>query len=240
MRGRVWPRTAAVDPARPELHRRSRLKVAVLISGRGSNLAALVAACAAAEFRAEIRLVLANRADAAGLVHATDAGIPHRVIPHRGFARREDFDDALDRALDEAGIELVCLAGFMRLLGDAFVARWRDRLVNIHPSLLPAFPGLDTHARALAAGVRFTGCTVHFVRPAMDEGPIIVQAAVPVLPGDDEARLAARVLAAEHRAYPLALRLIASGRVQVKDERVVIADGAGTAPPALLNPPEDV
>ncbi|HUZ73815.1 MAG TPA: phosphoribosylglycinamide formyltransferase [Stellaceae bacterium] len=218
----------------------ARLKVAVLISGRGSNLAALIACCAAPDFPAEIRLVLANRAAAAGLAHAARAGIPYGVIPHRGFARREDFDAALDRALADAGIELVCLAGFMRLLGDAFVARWRDRLVNIHPSLLPAFPGLDTHARALAAGVRFTGCTVHFVRPAMDQGPIIVQAAVPVLPGDDEAHLAARVLAAEHRAYPLALRLIAAGRVRVCDERAVIDAAAGTAPRAMLNPPEDV
>jgi phosphoribosylglycinamide formyltransferase-1 len=214
----------------------ARLKVAVLISGRGSNLAALIAACAAADFPAEIRLVLSNRADATGLAYATAAGIPTRVIPHRDYATRAAFDDALDRALGAAGIELVCLAGFMRLLGDPFVAVWRDRLVNIHPSLLPSFPGLDTHARALAAGVRFTGCTVHFVRPAMDEGPIIVQAAVPVLAGDDADRLAARVLAAEHRAYPLALRLIAEGNARVTGERVELAGTGDVA--TTLNPPE--
>lgn len=212
----------------------ARLKVAVLISGRGSNLQALIDACAQPGFPAEIRLVLSNRADAAGLDRAKRAGIPTRVIPHRDYATREAFDAALDEALQTGGIELVCLAGFMRLLGEAFVARWRDRVVNIHPSLLPAFPGLDTHARALAAGVRFTGCTVHFVRAAVDDGPIIVQAAVPVLPGDDSQSLAARVLAAEHRAYPLALRLIAEGRVRIAG-RVEIR-GASGAPEAMLNP----
>jgi phosphoribosylglycinamide formyltransferase-1 len=216
----------------------ARLKTAVLISGRGSNLAALIDACAAADFPAAIALVLSNRADAAGLAHAAHAAIPNRVIAHRDFTTRAAFDEALDQALQAAGIELVCLAGFMRLLSSDFVTRWRDRLVNIHPSLLPAFPGLDTHARALAAGVRFAGCTVHFVRAAMDEGPIIVQAAVPVLPGDDEARLANRVLAAEHQAYPLALRLIAEGRLQVAAERVEIA-GAANVVPFVLNPPAD-
>jgi phosphoribosylglycinamide formyltransferase-1 len=216
----------------------ARLKAAVLISGRGSNLAALIDACAAPDFPAQIALVLSNRADAAGLAHAARAGIPARVVAHRDYASREAFDAALDTVLAEAGIALVCLAGFMRLLGDAFVARWRDRMINIHPSLLPAFRGLDTHARALAAGVRFHGCTVHFVRPAMDDGPIIVQAAVPVLPGDDPDRLAARVLAAEHRAYPLALRLVAEGRARVEGERVVIAAAAGAAPPTMLNPPD--
>jgi phosphoribosylglycinamide formyltransferase-1 len=213
----------------------ARLKVAVLISGRGSNLQALIDACADAAFPAEIRLVIANRADAAGLERARAAGIPTQVIPNRDFATREDFDAALDAVLTAAGIALVCLAGFMRLLGDAFVARWHDRLVNIHPSLLPAFRGLDSHAQALAAGVRFTGCTVHFVRAAVDDGPIIVQAAVPVLPGDDAERLAARVLAAEHRAYPLALRLIAEGRVRVSGDGVEIRD-ASADPDAVLNP----
>jgi phosphoribosylglycinamide formyltransferase-1 len=216
----------------------ARLKVAVLISGRGSNLQALIEACAAPDFPAAIRLVLSNRADAKGLERAAQAGIPARIIPHRDFAERAAFEAALDEALGEAGVELVCLAGFMRLLGDDFVVRWRDRMINIHPALLPAFRGLDTHARALAAGVRFAGCTVHFVRPAMDEGPIIVQAAVPVLPGDDAETLAARVLDAEHRAYPLALRLIAEGRVRVVDERVEIA-GAAPAPAVVLNPPFD-
>jgi phosphoribosylglycinamide formyltransferase-1 len=212
----------------------ARLKTAVLISGRGSNLEALIAACAKRGFPAELALVLANR-PAKGLDHAKRAKIPIKIVPHRDFAERADFDAALDNALSAAGIELVCLAGFMRLLGSAFVRRWRDRLVNIHPSLLPAFPGLDTHARALKAGVRFTGCTVHFVREGMDDGPIIVQAAVPVLQGDDEADLAARVLKAEHRAYPLALRLISEGCVTVADERVAIK-GAAKPGPFLLNP----
>jgi phosphoribosylglycinamide formyltransferase-1 len=215
----------------------ARLKVGVLISGRGSNLQALIDACADPAFPAEIRLVISNRADAPGLERARDAGVATEVIPHRDYKTRADFDDALDHALARAGIELVCLAGFMRLLGDAFVARWQDRLVNIHPSLLPAFRGLDTHARALAAGVRFTGCTVHFVRAAVDDGPIIVQAAVAVMPDDDAERLAARVLAAEHRAYPLALRLIAEGRVRVSGGRVEVR-GAAAPDSALLNPPD--
>ncbi len=214
----------------------ARLKIAVLISGRGSNLQALIDACAEPGFPAQIALVIANRADAAGLERARRAGIATEIIPHRDFSARAEFDAALDAALRRAGAELVCLAGFMRLLGEAFVEGWRDRLINIHPSLLPAFPGLDTHARALAAGVRVTGCTVHFVRAAMDDGPIIVQAAVPVLAGDDAETLAGRVLAAEHQAYPLALRLIAEGRVRVEDGRVEIRGDA--APPGiLLNPP---
>jgi phosphoribosylglycinamide formyltransferase 1 len=214
----------------------AKLKVAVLISGRGSNLQALIAACAAPAFPAEIKLVIANRADAAGLAYAAEAGIATAIIPHRDYRSREAFDAALTAALERASIEVVCLAGFMRLLTPAFVARWHDRLVNIHPSLLPAFPGLDTHARALAAGVRFTGCTVHFVRAEMDSGPIIVQAAVPVLPGDDAEQLAARVLAAEHQAYPLALRLIGEGRVRVAGERVEIIGADRAAFPSLLNP----
>jgi phosphoribosylglycinamide formyltransferase 1 len=214
----------------------ARLKVAVLISGRGSNLQALIDACGDAAFPAEIPLVISNVAGAQGLARAERARIPTRVIDHRQFADRAGFDAALDRALTEAGIELVCLAGFMRMLGDAFVVRWRDRLINIHPSLLPAFKGLKVHERVLAAGARFTGCSVHFVRPAMDEGPVIVQSAVAVLPGDDAARLAERVLAAEHQAYPLALRLIAEGRVTVTDERVAIDGAIGPTPTALLNP----
>ena len=214
----------------------ARLKVAVLISGRGSNLQALIDACARPGFPAEISLVISNVAGVQGLERAERAGIATRVIAHRDFAERARFDAAIDAALAESHVEFVCLAGFMRILGEAFVARWRDRLVNIHPSLMPAFKGLNTHERALAAGVRFTGCTVHFVRPAMDDGPIIVQAAVPVLPGDDAERLAARVLEAEHEAYPLALRLIAEGRVRVVEERVEIAGGTGTPPTRVLNP----
>ena len=214
----------------------ARLKVAVLISGRGSNLQALIDACADPAFPAEIRLVISNNPDAQGLARAERAGIPTRVIPHKQFPDRPSFDAVVERALEEAGIELICLAGFMRIFSDGFVARWRDRMINIHPSLLPSFKGLKVHEQALAAGVRFTGCTVHFVRPAMDEGPIIVQAAVAVLPGDDAAALAERVLAQEHKIYPLALRLIAEGRVKVTGEHAEIAGAVGPVPPALLNP----
>ena len=216
----------------------ARLRCAVLISGRGSNLEALMHACAKKDFPAEIALVVSNRADAGGLAHAARAGIASTVIPHRDYSRREAFEAALTRTLEAAGIELICLAGFMRLLTAGFVDHWRDRVINIHPSLLPGFPGLDTHARALAEGVRFAGCTVHFVRTEMDHGPIIVQAAVPVLQGDDEHALAARVLTAEHRAYPLALKLIGEGRVKVVGERTEIADISSGAP-ILLNPADD-
>ena len=210
-------------------------KVAVLISGRGSNMQALIEAARAADYPAEIVRVISNRPDAAGLAHAAAAGIATEIVDHKAFLGRDRFEAELSLRLEACGAELVCLAGFMRLLTGGFVATWRDRLINIHPSLLPAFPGLDTHARALAAGVRFTGCTVHFVRTEMDAGPIIVQAAVPVLPGDDEQRLAARVLEAEHRAYPLALALVAGGRADVAGETVVV-DGAAMPEGFLLNP----
>lgn len=210
-------------------------KVAVLISGRGSNMQALIDAAGAADYPAEIVRVISNRPDAAGLARAEAAGIASEVVDHKGFLGREKFEAELDRRLAACGAELICLAGFMRLLTGGFVEAWRDRLINIHPSLLPAFPGLDTHARALAAGVRFTGCTVHFVRAEMDSGPIIAQAAVPILPGDDEDRLAARVLEAEHRAYPLALALVASGRAVVRGDTVVV-DGAQVPEGFLLNP----
>lgn len=210
------------------------LKVGVLISGRGSNLRALIDGCAGGKIPAEIVLVISNRPEAAGLDHARRANIPTRIIDHRQFADRASFDTEMTDALRAAGVELLCLAGFMRLLSPGFVATWRNRMINIHPSLLPAFPGLDTHARALAAGVRFAGCTVHFVRDETDTGPIIVQAAVPVLPDDTEASLAARVLEAEHRAYPLALRLVAEGRVRVEGERAIV--DAPAAAESQLNP----
>lgn len=211
------------------------MKVAVLISGRGSNLQALIEACAAPAFPARIVLVLSNVADVFGLERAAAAGIATRVVDHRGFDGREQFEEALHRALIEAGAELVCLAGFMRLLTDGFVERWRDRLINIHPSLLPAFRGLHVHQRVIAAGARFSGCTVHYVRPAMDDGPIIVQAAVPVHEDDDPDQLAARVLVEEHRIYPLALRLIAEDRTRVEAERVFVT-GAEAPLAALINP----
>lgn len=210
-------------------------RTAVLISGRGSNMQALIEAARAPDYPAEIVRVFSNRPNAAGLRRAADAGIANEVVDHKAFLGREKFEAALGARLKDCGIELVCLAGFMRLLTGGFVDTWRDRLINIHPSLLPSFPGLDTHARALAAGVRFTGCTVHFVRAEMDSGPIIVQAAVPVLPGDDEATLSARVLEAEHRAYPLALALVASGRTRVMGDIVTI-DGAASPEAFLLNP----
>jgi phosphoribosylglycinamide formyltransferase-1 len=213
----------------------ARLKLAVLISGRGSNLQALIAAAAAPDYPAAIALVLTNRPDAEGLRRAAAAGIATAVVDHTRFADRAAFDAEIDRTLQAHGIELVCLAGFMRLLTRGFVEAWVDRMINIHPSLLPAFKGLHTHERALAAGVRFTGCTVHFVRPEMDEGPIIVQAAVPVLATDDAEALAARVLAAEHRCYPLAVRWIAEGRARIDGNRVVI-DGAPGTPDSLVNP----
>lgn len=213
----------------------ARKATAVLISGRGSNMQALIDAAKDADFPARIVRVISNVWDAGGLKRAEAAGIATSVVDHRAFRGRAAFEAALDQTLRADDIEIVCLAGFMRLLTAGFVEGWHDKLINIHPSLLPAFPGLDTHARALAAGVRFAGCTVHYVRPTMDEGPIIVQAAVPVLPGDDEAALAARVLAAEHKAYPLGLRLVASGKARVVRERVEI-DGAGPPDGPIFNP----
>jgi phosphoribosylglycinamide formyltransferase-1 len=213
----------------------AKLNVAVLVSGRGSNLQALIDAAADPAFPARIGLVVSNVPGAAGLTRAAAAGIATATIDHRAFAGREPFEDALDAALTAAGADLVCLAGFMRLLTGSFVARWHDRLINIHPSLLPAFRGLHVHERVIAYGARFTGCTVHFVRPAMDDGPIIVQAAVPVHADDDVERLAARVLAEEHRIYPLAVRLIGEGRIVVENERVWVRDGRPPAA-ALVNP----
>jgi phosphoribosylglycinamide formyltransferase-1 len=211
------------------------MKVGILISGRGSNMQALIGACKAGTMPVEIALVVSNRADAGGLALAEAADIPTKVIRHKDYDSREAFDDALHESLTGAGVELVCLAGFMRLLTKGFVDRWHDRLVNIHPSLLPAFKGLDVHERVLAAGVRITGCTVHFIRAEMDTGPVIVQAAVPVAGDDTPDTLAARVLAQEHVIYPLALRLIAEGRVQVVDERTVISGPVDLGAP-LVNP----
>jgi phosphoribosylglycinamide formyltransferase-1 len=201
-----------------------RVRVAVLISGGGSNLQALIDATAAPDSAARIVLVVSNRADAFGLERAARAGIPSRVIDHRAFPDRAAFDAALDAALREAGAELVCLAGFLRILTTGFVESWRDRMLNIHPSLLPAFCGLDTHARALAAGVRVHGCTVHLVRPELDTGPILVQGVVPVQGDDTAERLAARVLEVEHRCYPRALELVASGRAEIGGETVWVRD----------------
>jgi phosphoribosylglycinamide formyltransferase-1 len=210
----------------------ARLKVGVLISGRGTNLQALIDAAADPAYPAEIALVVSNRPEAAGLERAACAGIARRVIT---TADRAQFAAEADAALQQAGVGLVALAGFMRLLDDAFVTAWRDRLINIHPSLLPAFPGLHAQRQALAAGVKISGCTVHFVRPEMDTGPIIAQAAVPVYSADDEERLAARILVAEHRLYRLAVRLFAEGRLAIVGNAVHLA-GIGVPEAALLNP----
>ena len=214
----------------------SRLKLAVMISGRGSNLQALIDATANPAFPAEIILVLSNRPGAMGLERAAKAGIPTRVIDHKDFADRAAFDREMTAALEDAGTELVCLAGFMRLLSDAFVDHWRDRMINIHPSLLPAFKGLDVQERVLARGARFAGCTVHYVRKEMDTGPIIVQAVVPVHPDDTPDSLAARVLEREHDIYPLAVRLIAEGRVSIDENDRAVITGAVAQESALLNP----
>ena len=213
----------------------ARLRTAILISGRGSNMQALIESCQAPAAPAEIVLVLSNNPVASGLSYAAKAGIPTDVVDHRGYPDRAAFDAEVDRRLRAAGAEFVCLAGFMRLFTPAFVERWRDRMINVHPALLPAFPGLDTHARALAAGVRFHGCTVHFVRFETDTGPIIVQAAVPVQPDDTPDRLADRVLVQEHRIYPQALAWIAEGRVRVEGDRAVVT-GAAVLPAALISP----
>jgi phosphoribosylglycinamide formyltransferase-1 len=185
-------------------------RIVILISGRGSNMQAMV------EAGLPVAAVISNRADAAGLEHAAGRGIATAIVPHRDYATREAFDAALAQAIDGFRPELVVLAGFMRIFTEDFVLRYQGRLLNIHPSLLPAFPGLDTHARALAAGVKLHGCSVHFVTAELDHGPIVIQAAVPVLPHDDEETLAARVLAQEHRIYPQVVRWFLEGKLVIE------------------------
>jgi phosphoribosylglycinamide formyltransferase-1 len=192
----------------------SRGRVAVLISGRGSNMAALIEAAKAPDYPAEIVLVISNRPDAGGLATATAAGIPTVIVDHKAYQSREAFEQALQTTLEQHRIDIVCLAGFMRLLTPGLVSRWQGRMLNIHPALLPAFKGLDTHARALAAGVKLHGATVHFVVAEVDAGPIIAQGAVTVHSDDTPDTLAARVIAVEHEIYPLALKLVAAGRVR--------------------------
>lgn len=213
---------------------RLKKKAAILISGRGSNMGALIEAAAEPDFPAEIVGVVSNRADAKGLGLAAEHGIATQVIGGPEFADARAEDAALDEALSQMGAQIVCLGGYMRILGEGFVRRWSGKLINIHPSLLPLFKGLHTHRRALEAGMRIHGCSVHFVTPKMDDGPIIAQAAVPVLPGDDEASLTARVLRAEHRLYPLALSLVASGKARMQDGRAVV--DAAAADGLLLSP----
>src|SRR6202045_2031392 len=204
-----------------------RLRLGVLISGRGSNLQALIDACADPAYPAEIVSVISDRAEAPGLAIAAAAGISGVAIRHRD---RPAFASEASALLRGQPADLVCLAGFMRVLDTAFVEAWRDKMVNIHPSLLPAFPGLHPHRQALAAGVRFSGCTVHFVRPEVDAGPIIAQAVVPIQPGDDGGHLGARILRVDHRLYPQAVRLYAEGRLRIVDGRVAVE---GAAAPEL-------
>ena len=199
----------------------NKVRTAVLISGRGSNLAALIEACREPHYPAEIALVISNVETAEGLAVAAAAHIPARTISHKAYATREDFDAAIDAALRDAGIALICEAGFMRIHSDAFVRRWQGRMLNIHPSLLPAFKGIRVHQQAIDAGVRVSGCTVHFVVPELDSGPIISQAAVPVYPDDTAATLQTRVLREEHKLYPAALKLVAEGKVVLRDGRAV-------------------
>jgi len=198
----------------------ARKRVGVLISGRGSNLQSLIEACRKPDYPAEIVTVISNRPGVTGLERAREAGLPALTINHRDYADRAGFDAALDQALREAGVELVCNAGFMRLLTEGFVEAWRDRQLNIHPSLLPAFRGLHPQRQALEAGVCVSGATVHFVRSAMDTGPIVAQAVVPVKADDTEETLSARILRAEHQIYPHALALVASDAIRVDGEMV--------------------
>jgi phosphoribosylglycinamide formyltransferase-1 len=213
-----------------------RVKVGALISGRGSNLQALIDAAADPDYPAEIALVISNVADVYGLERARQAGIATATVPHGDFANRRDFEDAIAERLLAAGCEIVCLAGFMRVLTADFVKRWPNRMLNIHPSLLPAFKGLHTQKRALEAGVTLAGCTVHIVTPDLDDGPIIVQAAVPVLPDDTEGTLSARILAREHRIYPAALGWLASGRLRIEGHRALLDDAGELAGTELVVP----
>lgn len=214
----------------------ARKRVAVLISGRGSNMTALIDAAKPNDYPAEIVLVLSNRPDAGGLAVAESEGILTSVVDHTFFGKdREAFETAIQAELEAGGIDIVCLAGFMRILTPWIISRWQERMLNIHPALLPAFKGLHTHERALADGATEHGATVHFVVPEMDSGPIIAQGRVPVLGDDDAATLAARVLAVEHQIYPLALKLVAQGRVRVSNGRCVV-DGPLTPAEKIFIP----
>lgn len=212
-------------------------RVGILISGRGSNMLSLISAARAPDYPAEIVCVLSNRPDAAGLAKAESEGIPAAAIDSKLFGGREAFEDALDAELKRLSVDIVACAGFMRLMTAGFVQRWHDRMINIHPSLLPSFKGLDTHERALEAGVKIAGCSVHVVRAEVDSGPIIAQAAVPVLDGDTPESLAARVLAAEHLLYPHALAMFASGQIAVSSGRVAGPKAPINQDKALFWPP---
>lgn len=213
----------------------SKTRCVVLLSGRGTNLSAILAAAAQPDYPAQIVAVIANKAEAAGLLLAQQAGIHTEVVPSQGVADREIYDQNLQAVIDRYAPDLVVLAGFMRILTPGFVKHYAGRMMNIHPSLLPAFTGLHTHQRALDAGVHVHGCTVHFVTAELDHGPMIAQAAVPVFPDDDATKLAARVLKQEHRIYPAAIRWFAEGRLSVVGQRVLLTD-EDTTPNALIAP----
>jgi len=213
------------------------MKLGILFSGRGSNLGALIDACADPDYPAEVVIAICNNPDASGIATAEKAGIPLQIINHREFESRDTFDAALDATLKEAGVELVCNAGFMRILTDGFVTAWHNRQLNIHPSLLPAFKGLHVHERVLTAGVRISGASVHFVRAEMDEGPIIAQVAIPVELDDTPESLAERVLACEHELYPMAVRLVAEGKARVQGERVILDGDPDMKAAPLFIPP---
>tara|TARA_B100000674_G_scaffold496349_1_gene526298 strand:+ start:962 stop:1636 length:675 start_codon:yes stop_codon:yes gene_type:complete len=214
-----------------------KLKLAVLISGGGSNLQAIIDACNTPGYPAEIVLVFSNQLDAGGLERGRKAGIRAEAISHKGYpGGREAYDDAVSALIEESGADLVVLAGYLRLVSESFVTRWKDKLINIHPSLLPSFKGLGVHQAALDAGVKFAGCTVHYVVPEVDSGPIIAQAVVPVQPGDDAGKLAQRILKQEHRVYPQVIRWIAEGRVSVDDKGIVTVADAPQADFTEINP----
>lgn len=213
------------------------LKLAVLVSGGGSNLQAIIDACKTPDYPAEIVLVFSNQLDAGGLERARRAGIRAEAISHKGFeGGREAYDSTVSNLIEESGADLVVLAGYLRLVSEGFVTRWKGRLINIHPSLLPSFKGLHVHQAALDAGVKYSGCTVHYVVPEVDSGPIIAQAVVPVLPGDDAGTLAQRILKQEHRIYPQVIRWIAEGRVSVDEAGIVTVADANTPDFAQINP----
>jgi phosphoribosylglycinamide formyltransferase 1 len=213
-----------------------RRRVAILISGRGSNMAALIEAARAQDFPAEISVVVSNKADAAGVAKARDAGIPVEIVESRPFGKdRAGFEKALQTVLDQRSVDLVCLAGFMRLFTAEFVQRWHGRMLNIHPSLLPAFPGLDPHGQALKAGVKISGATVHFVTPDTDAGPIVIQGVVAVKDDDTTQTLSERIVAVEHRIYPAAVRLVADMRVRIDGDRCV-TEGARATDAVMVTP----
>ena len=216
-----------------------KLPIAVLISGSGTNLQSIIDAIAANRLDAKIEVVLSNRADAFGLVRAKNHGIPSEVLDHKSFPSREAYDQAIVDLLRARGVKLVALAGFMRLLSPVFVAAFSNRIMNIHPALLPSFPGLHVQKKALEHGVRFSGCTVHFVNEECDEGPIIIQAVVRVFPDDTEVQLAERILKQEHRIYPRAIQLYAQGRLHVVGRKVMVDGLDQDASQILIHPPLD-